>query len=128
MAIELFSIKGPSGDWHNYTPWVLADGYGLNDEDVDSEQTTRVKKDAEMRRDKLAEKWNPSIELREMPNDMCKQLFLDLRQTFFEARILTPLGMVQKEFYCSRRPASIGMIINEDNITWQKVSIGLHQR
>lgn len=130
MAIELLSILSPLGEWHDYTPWILADEFSVSDDDVDSEQTVRIKKDAEMRREKLAEKWNVGVALIDFPHRLCAQLFTDLRQTFFEARVLTPLGRQQKKFYCSSRPASLGMVLNdnEEDIEWTKVKFNIHAK
>lgn len=124
----ILAIKGPTGEWHDYSPWILADEYSVDDEDVDSDETGRVLNNADMRRDKRAEKWNANIALLDLPHAVCKQVFIDLRQTFFDARVLTPLDVVESKFYCSGRPASLGMVIDEDNITWSKVSFNLHQK
>lgn len=130
MAIELLSIRGLTGEWHPYTPWILEDEYSVVDDDVDSEKTERIKKAAGMRREKLAEKWSASIALRDFPHRLCAQLFTDLRQEFFEARIFTPLGLQQRWFYCSSRPASLGMVLseNEEDIEWSKVKFSLHAK
>lgn len=130
MAIELLSILSPQREWHHYTPWILADQFEVVDDDVDSEKTTRIKKDAEMRRDKLAEKWSANIALIDYPHRLCGQLFTDLRQTMFQARIMTPLGLQQRYFYCSSRPASLGMVLSDDeeDLVWSNVKFSIHAK
>lgn len=130
MYIEILSILSPLGEWHDYTPWILADEFNVSDDDVDSENTTRIQREAEMRRDKLAEKWNVNAALVDFPHPLCGQLFTDLRQTYFQARVLTPLGRQQRWFYCTSRPASLGMVMgdNEEDIEWSKVKFSMHAK
>lgn len=121
MNFILMVING-----HDYSAYVDSEGYEWVRDDLDSEDTIRVKT-GNMRRHKINEKQNPPIKMRTMPHQLVKQLDDDLRQNTFRATIFTPHDQRQGEFYCSSFKCRLNQVTDINHITWSDISFTLHE-
>lgn len=113
-------------DGYDYSPWIKDAGLGYDDEDLDTENTVRVKT-GHMRRDKITDITNMTYDFITMSENLVRQLFTSLRKPEFEATVHTPFGDETKMFYCSKRPASLHMVIDENDLQWDNISISIHE-
>ena len=127
MEETVFSVLAADGQWHDYTRFVLSGGYEWSDDDVDSEKSVRTKNKARMRRDKLAEKINTSYTMRDMDRAELRQLRRDLKHApTFQARILDPEGVIQREFYSTSVKATL-ILTEEGHDIWGEPTFNLHE-
>ena len=121
MSKRLLIING-----HDYSTWIADDGYSWSRDDLDSENTVRVKS-GKMRRDKITEKRNLTFRMRPMPEPLAAQLDTDLHTATFYAMYHDLHGDQTREFYCSQFPANLRQIIDESNLMWGGISFNLHE-
>lgn len=111
---------------HDYTKYVQDDGYEWSRDDLDSEKTVRVKS-GNMRRDKITEKRNLSYTMMPMPDTLAAQLDTDLRLSQFPVTYRDLHGVETRQFYCSKFPAKLRQILDENNLLWDNISFNLHE-
>lgn len=119
--MEVLVING-----HDYSKWVSDDGYDWSRDDLDSEITKRVKS-GNLRRDKIAEKRNLSFKMLAMPEALARQLDTDLHEKTFRAKYHDLHGTQERIFYCSKLPAHLHQIVDENNLMWDGISFNLHE-
>lgn len=111
---------------HDYTRYVSDDGYDWSRDDLDSEQTKRVRS-GNMRRKKITEKRNLGFKMLTMPEAIAAQLDTDLHLETFNATYHDLHGDQTRKFYCSQFPAKLHMVIDEENLFWDGISFNLHE-
>lgn len=110
--MDLLIING-----HDYSKFVLQNGYGWARNDLDSDKSTRTK-DGTMRRVKITEKRKLSYTLYGMTREQLAQLDDDLRQTTFTATFMDLHGKMTRKFYCSGISASLNTTKNSGANSW----------
>lgn len=116
--MEVLIING-----HDYTRYVESKGYGWSREDIDSENTVRVKS-GKLRRDKIATKRKLSYSLMNMSREMLAQLDNDLSQSTFKAIYQDLHGRQTREFYCSSFSANLDSAA-DDYQQWSGASFNM---
>lgn len=111
---------------HDYSQWILDEGYDWSRDDIDSEKTVRVKT-GNMRRDKITEKRNLSFQMRDMPEKLAAQLDNDLHAKQFQVQYHDLHGDQTREFYCSKFPAKLRQITDEGKLMWRGIAFNLHE-
>lgn len=104
--MEVLVING-----HDYSRFIEQKGYGWSRNDLDSEQTTRLK-NGNMRRKKITTKRKLSYTLMNMTRDQLAQLDTDLSIETFPARYLDLHGEQTRNFYCSSFQATLSDVSN----------------
>lgn len=124
MNETVFSILSSDGNWHDYTRYVRGGGYSWDEEDLDSENTVRLKSGT-LRRDKITEKINTSLSMRDMDRMTLRQLRRDLKHApTYKAKILDPEGVIESTFYSSSVSATLEFTENGNDI-WRNVSFNV---
>lgn len=100
---------------HDYSRFVKASGYGWSREDLDSQNTTRLK-NGKMRRKKIATKRKLSYTIIKADRATLAQLDDDLSQETFSATYMDLHGTQTKEFYCSSLAVTLDQIYDEDGM------------
>ena len=111
---------------HDYTKWILSDGYSWSRDDIDSEKTVRVK-NGNMRRDKITEKRNLSFKMRPMPEETAAELDTALHDKQFSVTYHDLHGDQTRQFYCSQFPANLRQIVEDGQTLWSGISFNLHE-
>ena len=93
--MEILIING-----HDYSRFIENKGYGWSRNDLDSEQTTRLK-NGNMRRKKITTKRKLSYTMMHMTREQLAQLDNDLSKETFAAKYLDLHGEQTRTFYCS---------------------------
>lgn len=109
---------------HDYTQYIKQDGYHWSREDLDSENTVRVKTGT-LRRDKIGTKRKLSYDLMDMQQEILAQLDDDLSKPTFKAKFLDLHGVQTRTFYCSSFPANLTMILQNGFEMWQGASFSM---
>lgn len=122
--MELLSILSANGEWHDYSKYIIQNGYGWSRNDLDSSKSTRTK-DGKMRRDKLTDKRKLSYGVRGMTRAELAQLDDDLSQTTFQAKVLDLHGPRQMEFYCSSFSADLNTAVRDVADSWTAGSFNI---
>lgn len=104
--MEIFVTNGH--DWSYLIEWR---GYGFNRNDLDGEETTRVKSGT-MRRKKITEKLTIPMKTISAPRETLAALDADLRRETFAATVRTLDGSVTKKFYCSSFETALAGVVN----------------
>ncbi len=118
MAYVL-EILSPYGEWHDYTRYIKLKGMGWRRNDLDTEDTKRVKTGT-MRRNKLGAKRTCSYEI--MPTagqEALIQMDDDLSQETFTARYSDLHGKRTSQFYCSSFEATLVEIEEDGTEIWE---------
>lgn len=100
---------------HNYTGYVKASGYGWSREDLDSQNTTRLK-NGTMRRQKIATKRKLSYTIIRADRATLAQLDDDLSQPTFQATYMDLHGLKTKTFYCSSFSVTLDQAYDENGM------------
>lgn len=116
--MELLKILSASGEWHDYSQYVILRGYSWKRSDLDSSKSGRTK-DLRMRRDKLGTKRSVTYEVRGMTRQQIAQLDDDLSQVSFNVIYEDLHGSFNKEFYCANFSANLNTTKNEGPNSWQ---------
>ena len=111
---------------HDYTRSIEDDGYSWSRDDVDSENTVRVKT-GNMRRDKITEKRNLSFKMLPMPENLAAQLDTDLHEPEFSVQYQDLHGQQTRRFYCSKFPAKLRQVFQDMELMWDGISFNLHE-
>ena len=122
MDVVLLKLDG-----YDFTPWIKSDGYEWSDEDLDTDDSGRVKSGT-MRRTKIDDKDNMTYTREDMPESVVRQLYLILKKKFFTTEYHNVYGDAAGTFYCSKRPGKISMLQKEGEIVWSGVSFSIHQQ
>lgn len=113
--MEVLVING-----HDYSRFIESKGCGWSRNDLDSEQTTRLK-NGTMRRKKITTKRKLSYTMMNMTREQLAQLDSDLSKETFAAEYLDLHGVLTRTFYCSSFQATLSEISNDTEI-WEAAS------
>lgn len=116
--MELLIING-----HDYSRFIERKGYGWSRNDLDSEETTRLK-NGKMRRKKVATKRKLNYTMMNMTRNELAQLDTDLSQETFSAKFLDLHGPSQREFYCSSFQATLSEV-HGDAEAWEGATFSM---
>lgn len=109
---------------HDYSRYIQSDGYKWTREDLDSENTKRVK-GGKLRRDKIDTKRKLSFTMMPMTRDLLAQLDSDLSQPTFSATYLDLHGEQTRTFYCSSFPSDLSMVFSDGAELWKGASFSM---
>ncbi len=99
--MDLLIING-----HDYSKFILHEGYGWARNDLDSEKSTRTK-DGVMRRDRITTKRKLTFTLSGMTKEQVAQLDEDLQLVSFTVSYMDLHGQQTREFYCANFEATM---------------------
>lgn len=116
--MEILVING-----HDYSRFVEEKGYGWSRNDLDSEQTTRLK-NGNMRRKKITTKRKLSYTMMHMTREELAQLDNDLSRETFSAKYLDLHGASTRTFYCSSFQATLSNVANGAE-SWEGASFSM---
>ena len=116
--MELLVING-----HDYSRFIQRKGYGWSRNDLDSEETTRLK-NGTMRRKKIATKRKLNYTMMGMTQIELAQLDADLSEATFSAEYLDLHGASQRTFYCSSFQATLSEVQNGMG-TWEGATFSM---
>lgn len=122
MYVPLLKLDG-----YDFTPWIKEDGYEWSDNDLDADDSGRVKSGS-MRRTKVDDKDSMGYSMRDMPEPIVRRLYLILKKKFFDAEYHNVYGDAKGTFYCSKRPGKIRMLHDEGDIIWSGISFSIHEK
>ena len=116
--MELLVING-----HDYSRFVKRKGMGWSRNDLDSEQTTRLK-NGTMRRHKITTKRKLSYEMTNMSRAELAQLDSDLSRNTATVRYLDLHGVQTRTFYCSSFSAELSDVANGEDV-WDEATFSI---
>lgn len=116
--MEILIINGT-----DYSPLIIAKGYGWSRNDLDSEKTTRTK-NGRMRRDKITTKRKLEYTTRSAPRSILAQLDDDLSEPEFDAKYLDLHGERTSTFYCTSFKCNLEEAA-DDNEVWGGATFNL---
>ncbi len=129
MAIKFktaLAVLSAAGEWHDYTDMVKFRGFGWKRNDVDSDKTTRVVANAQMRRFRLGQKRTLTFELLSTDDtDRLAQMDDDLSQVEFTARVADLHGEREMIFYCTSFAATLAEIFDDGTAEWESGTFDL---
>lgn len=99
---------------HDYSRFIERKGYGWSRNDLDSEQTTRLK-NGTMRRHKITTKRKLSYMLINMSRAELAQLDDDLSRNTVSVKYLDLHGVQTRTFYCSSFSAELSDVSNGED-------------
>lgn len=105
---------------HDYSGYIEEKGYGWSRNDLDSENTTRLK-NGTLRRHKITTKRKLSYTMMNMSRELLAQLDSDLSQPTFRATYWDLHGMSTRNFYCSSFQATLSIVSNGED-RWEGAS------
>lgn len=109
---------------HDYSRFIQRKGYGWSRNDLDSEQTTRLK-NGTMRRHKITTKRKLSYTLMNMNRAQLAQLDNDLSAATFTAKYLDLHGPSTRTFYCSSFAATCAEVVENETDVWEGASFSM---
>lgn len=124
--MEVFKIKGPDGQWHDFSGKIQRKGISWSRDDLDGEESGRTM-DGVMHRAKVAVKRNMSFKLMKMSREDLAYLDDCLSQETFTLRYFDLHGSMEKEFYCSQLKATFVDVGDGINGTWADGEFNIHE-
>lgn len=116
--MELLEING-----HDYSRYIEEKGYGWSRNDLDSEDTTRLK-NGTLRRHKITTKRKLSYTMMNMSRELLSQLDRDLSKPTLRVTYLDLHGRSTRSFYCSSFQATLSSVSNGED-RWEGASFSM---
>ena len=107
----------------DYSPLIIAKGYGWSRNDLDSDKTTRTK-NGTMRRDKITTKRKLRYTTRSVKRDVLAKLDDDLNKPTCTVKYLDLHGVRTSTFYCSSMECTLEEAA-DDNEVWGGATFNL---
>ena len=119
--MEVLIING-----NDYSKYVERKGLGWSRNDLDSENTVRVKSGT-MRRNKVCTKRKLAFKMVDMAQDVLAQLDNDLSEATFVATYLDLHGVMERTFYCTSLSGTVTEVGSNDGETpmWADITFNL---
>lgn len=118
-AVTVFKIGG-----HDYTQFVIHEGFEWQRNDLDSDASTRTK-DGVMRRQRITTKRKMTVSLSGMTREQIAQLDDDLSPVTVEVTYEDLHGPMTKTFYCSGMKATMVTSTHEGVGSWAADNVTL---
>lgn len=116
--MEVLIING-----HDYSRYVERKGLSWSRNDIDSENTTRLKS-GKMRRDKITTKRKLGYTMFRMTQELLAQLDDDLSEETVSVTYLDLHGVQTRTFYCSSFSATLAEVQDEESV-WESATFNI---